>query len=120
MAEPVRHRQTKGAATDMFDLPPPRHTSTLPLTDFGYALSSSAFDKYMTQIVDPILQWHIGSREPLGGWQAHPNLGALLLQGQKDRGVAIGPAALDRFDHFCFTECAQTHRRVRGAREFLR
>jgi hypothetical protein len=25
----VRHRQTKGAATDMFDLQPPRHTSTL-------------------------------------------------------------------------------------------
>src|SRR5262245_21442842 len=30
MAEPVRHRQTKGAATDMFGLPPPRHISTLP------------------------------------------------------------------------------------------
>ena len=29
MAEPVRHRQTKGAATDMFDLQPPRHISTL-------------------------------------------------------------------------------------------
>jgi hypothetical protein len=25
----VRHRQTKGAATDMFDLPSPRHISTL-------------------------------------------------------------------------------------------
>ena len=30
MAEPVRHRQTKEAATDMFDLQPLRHTSTLP------------------------------------------------------------------------------------------
>jgi integrase len=30
MAEPVRHRQTKGAATDMFDLTRPRHTPTLP------------------------------------------------------------------------------------------
>jgi hypothetical protein len=30
MVEPVRHRQTKGAVTDMFDLQPPRHTSTLP------------------------------------------------------------------------------------------
>src|SRR6516165_1192073 len=30
MAEPARHRQTKRAATDMFDLQPPRHTSTLP------------------------------------------------------------------------------------------
>jgi hypothetical protein len=28
--EPVRHRQTKGAGTDMFDLQPPRHTPTLP------------------------------------------------------------------------------------------
>jgi hypothetical protein len=27
----VRHRQTKGAATDMFDLQPPRHISTLRL-----------------------------------------------------------------------------------------
>src|SRR6266852_4568022 len=29
MAEPLRHRQTKEAATDMFDLKPPRHISTL-------------------------------------------------------------------------------------------
>jgi hypothetical protein len=29
MVEPVRHRQTKEAATDMFDLQPPRHISTL-------------------------------------------------------------------------------------------
>jgi hypothetical protein len=27
--EPLRHRQTKGAATDMFYLMPPRHISTL-------------------------------------------------------------------------------------------
>jgi hypothetical protein len=33
MVEPVRHRQTKGAATDMFGLPSPRHTSTLPKID---------------------------------------------------------------------------------------
>ena len=30
MVEPLRHRQTKGAATDMFDLQLPRHISTLP------------------------------------------------------------------------------------------
>jgi hypothetical protein len=30
MVEPVRHRQTKGAATDMFGLPSPRHTATPP------------------------------------------------------------------------------------------
>ncbi len=29
MAETVTHRQTKGAATYMFDLQPPRHISTL-------------------------------------------------------------------------------------------
>jgi hypothetical protein len=29
MAEPVRHRRTKGAATDTFSLQQPRHTSTL-------------------------------------------------------------------------------------------
>ena len=28
----MRHRQTKGAATDMFDLPPPRHISTLGIS----------------------------------------------------------------------------------------
>jgi hypothetical protein len=32
MVEPLRHRQTKGAATDMFYLTPPRHISTLPIT----------------------------------------------------------------------------------------
>jgi hypothetical protein len=30
MAEPLRHRQTKEAATDLFNLQPPRHISTLP------------------------------------------------------------------------------------------
>src|SRR6202035_1679477 len=30
MVEPLRHHQTKEAATDMFSLQPPRHISTLP------------------------------------------------------------------------------------------
>jgi nicotinamidase-related amidase len=30
MGEPLRHRQTKEAETDMFSLQPPRHISTLP------------------------------------------------------------------------------------------
>src|ERR1700674_5141236 len=30
MADPLRHRQTKGAATGMVDLTPPRHIPTLP------------------------------------------------------------------------------------------
>ena len=33
MVEPLRHRQTKGAATDMFYLMPPRHISTLQICD---------------------------------------------------------------------------------------
>jgi hypothetical protein len=37
MAEPVRHRQTKEAETDMFYLKPPRHISTLPLADIDPA-----------------------------------------------------------------------------------
>jgi hypothetical protein len=36
MAKPLRHRQTKEAATDMFDLKPLRHTSTLPFLTFCY------------------------------------------------------------------------------------
>ena len=32
MVEPLRHRQTKEAATDTFYLQPPRHISTLPET----------------------------------------------------------------------------------------
>jgi hypothetical protein len=35
MVEPLRHRQTKEAATDMFSLQPPRHISTLP--NFGHS-----------------------------------------------------------------------------------
>ena len=31
-AEPLRHRQTKGAATDMLNLKPPRHTPTLRIS----------------------------------------------------------------------------------------
>jgi hypothetical protein len=34
MVEPLRHRQTKGAETDMFDLPQPRHIPTLPRLNF--------------------------------------------------------------------------------------
>jgi hypothetical protein len=37
MVEPLRHRQTKEAATDMFGLQPPRHISTLSM------LSKKAF-----------------------------------------------------------------------------
>src|SRR5450759_1518535 len=45
MVEPLRHRQTKGAATDMFYLTPPRHISTLHLTDIATA---PVFVRYWT------------------------------------------------------------------------
>ena len=41
MVEPLRHRQTKGAETDMSGLPPPRHIPTLPpLEPSGLALGN--------------------------------------------------------------------------------
>jgi hypothetical protein len=43
MAEPLRHRQTKEAETDMFDLPPPRHISTLPGSDLSRCLRHDRF-----------------------------------------------------------------------------
>ena len=41
MVEPLRHRQTKGAATDMFYLTPPRHISTLLIRVDGLPMTSS-------------------------------------------------------------------------------
>src|SRR5580704_626249 len=35
-AEPLRHRQTKGAETDMLSLTSPRHTATLPIVSKTY------------------------------------------------------------------------------------
>jgi len=52
MAEPLRHRQTKEAATDMFDLQPPRHISTLPLTLFARVHVMSAYTPIATSETD--------------------------------------------------------------------
>ena len=41
MAEPLRHRQTKEAETDMFSLQPPRHISTLPSVATGQSIHLS-------------------------------------------------------------------------------
>jgi hypothetical protein len=46
MVEPLRHRQTKGAATDMFYLTPPRHISTLHKADIP---AVPAFVRYWTK-----------------------------------------------------------------------
>jgi hypothetical protein len=54
MADPLRHRQTKGAATDMVDLTPPRHIPTLPGEAIrGPSRSSTAFDPEPTAQTDP-------------------------------------------------------------------
>jgi hypothetical protein len=43
MVEPLRHRQTKEAETDMFSLQPPRHIPTLPKTDLSVWPSNIRF-----------------------------------------------------------------------------
>jgi hypothetical protein len=48
MVEPLRHRQTKGAETDMFDLKKPRHISTLPWAAF--AATFAARPVYLSQL----------------------------------------------------------------------
>src|SRR5215472_3015951 len=52
--------------------------------------------------------------------QANLDLGAFLLQGKKDRGVAIGPAAGDCFGHLLLANCGERHRRVGCPRQFER
>src|SRR5271165_2396703 len=46
MAEPLRHRQTKEAATDMFSLQPPRHIPTLPKPEPPVSARISASASY--------------------------------------------------------------------------
>ena len=45
MVEPLRHRQTKEAATDMFGLQPPRHISTLPTIADAADVADGVFGK---------------------------------------------------------------------------
>ena len=53
MVEPLRHRQTKGAETDMLDLTPPRHVSTLP-TPAGSFAQIPAIPEPRAQLVGQI------------------------------------------------------------------
>jgi len=54
MVEPVRHRQTKGAVTDMVDLQPPRHTSTLPRADYSVGDDGArlAVERQLNRVAD--------------------------------------------------------------------
>jgi hypothetical protein len=72
MVEPLRHRQTKEAATDMFDLQPLRHISTLPwrlgLSDRGIA----------PQVINCEQNWHrLSLYLDEGGGIGRPILGRL-------------------------------------------
>ena len=53
MAEPLRHRQTKEAETDMPGLPPPRHIPTLPTSDLGMRRRCLPLSKDKTELPAP-------------------------------------------------------------------
>jgi hypothetical protein len=61
MAELLRHRQTKGAETDMVSLTPPRHTSTLREAAIHCALGDRNPRKILsaTQTLTPIVPLHL-------------------------------------------------------------
>src|SRR6266851_5944053 len=56
MVEPLRHRQTKGAETDMPGLPPPRHFPTLPLLN----ASAKGFRRFLRRFRRPCAVPHSG------------------------------------------------------------
>ena len=58
MVEPLRHRQTKGAATDMFYLMLPRHISTLPFA-FSAGVMMSATIPSGTVAITAKLRHHL-------------------------------------------------------------
>ena len=87
MVEPLRHRQTKEAETDMFDLKPPRHTSTLP-----------GSTKLEVSITSPLL----GAKQPpvanvprssSGVWVSSPPASPPELQGSRREALDEGPLA---------------------------
>src|SRR6476620_2835589 len=79
MVEQLRHRETKEAETDMFDLTPPRHSSTLPPT--GAAASGNrpghlhvgSIDLEVPRNADRPGQ--LASRQPPAERRAHPITG---------------------------------------------
>jgi len=70
MVEPVRHRQTKEAATDMFSLQPPRHISTLPNTGRITAPRRTVEVDHQRHLAQPP---HMGSKLKGGNENAEPD-----------------------------------------------
>ena len=69
MAEPLRHRQTKEAETDMFSLQPPRHIPTLPIAT-GDILTARRRFRGIADMAGPASlpgPVAIGTREPQDG-----------------------------------------------------
>jgi hypothetical protein len=67
MAEPLRHRQTKGAETDMPSLPPPRHIPTQP-TAKVHVIKTFYYMLCQARGVDPLdLQGCYGWQDVLTG-----------------------------------------------------
>src|SRR5262249_48895895 len=60
MAEPLRHRQTKEAETDMSSLKPPRHIPTLPISDG----SISAYHRIIAKVANVAGHAPDGRTEP--------------------------------------------------------
>ena len=59
MVKPLRHRQTKEAATDMFYLTPPRHISTLYQTRKSARLNGMSALPRRTDVVRAVGQVRI-------------------------------------------------------------
>src|SRR5216683_3918491 len=76
MVEPLRHRQTKGAATDMFYLTPPRHISTLPKAPFGSRPDTSGLPHYPDIFS---ASWHV-SNVPVTEMTDRRAVGACMLE----------------------------------------
>jgi hypothetical protein len=72
MVEPLRHRHTKGAETDMPGLPPLRHTSTLPIVAVHLTGCRS---RPIGAVVDPDVSAAPYQRRPRLGPMPHQRVG---------------------------------------------
>ena len=71
MADLLRHRQTKGAATVMVDLRPPRHTSTLPTTANHHEAGEQSLERGAARFSAPV--WIPRSPVPTGYYVSTAN-----------------------------------------------